>query len=101
MTDCACDMKGFLSFLLLWELREGKKTGKTLADALEARRGTRPSPGTIYPALKELANKGLIEADESKAYTLTPKGRKELDAGVKLFCGMFSDYREMERCCRR
>ncbi len=100
METCACDMKGFLSFLILWELREGKKSGSQLADSLEQRKGTRPSPGTIYPALKDLTSKGLIEPDKTKAYSLTQKGRKELDIGVRIFCGMFNDYREMERCCK-
>ena len=35
--------------------------GEELAEEIEKRRGAKPKAGTIYPALKELKNSGLIE----------------------------------------
>ena len=58
-----CDMKGFLSYLILWILRKTNMNGAEISRELEKRRGTKPSPGTIYPALKELKNVGLIKID--------------------------------------
>jgi len=94
-----CDMKGFLSYIILWMIGKKSMTGAELSGELEKRRGTKPSPGTVYPALKELREKGLISADEDKAYSLTKKGRKELDGACHLFCSMFYDAKDMFRCC--
>ncbi len=94
-----CDMKGFLSYIILWMIGKKSMTGAELSEELEKRRGTKPSPGTLYPALKELREKGLISADENKAYSLTKKGRKELMGACNLFCTMFYDMKEMFRCC--
>ena len=38
----------------------------------------RPSPGSIYPALSQLEDEGLVRSDESagrRAFELTPEGR--------------------------
>jgi len=47
-----CDMKGFLSYLILWILKKENMNGAGIAVELEKRKGSKPSPGTIYPALK-------------------------------------------------
>jgi DNA-binding PadR family transcriptional regulator len=94
-----CDMKGFLSYIILWMLGKKSMNGAELSKELERRRGARPSPGTLYPALKELRRKGLISAGEKKAYSLTKEGRKELKDACGLFCAMFYDMRDMFRCC--
>jgi len=94
-----CDMKGFLSYLILWMLREEPMTGAEIARELERRRGSRPSPGTIYPALKELKEEGLITADRKKVYSLTKKGETELQKAVVKFCKMFYDTGKMFKCC--
>lgn len=93
-----CGMKGFLTYILLWMLGKKSMTGAELSDELEKRRGTRPSPGTIYPALKELRKKGLISADDGKIYTLTKKGQRELNGACTLFCNMFYDMKDMSNC---
>lgn len=92
--DC-CNMKGYLTYLILWILGKKSMNGAEIGRELEKRRGTKPSPGTIYPALKELKNKGLIEVDEKKYYSLTSKGRKELKSLCKFFCNIFYDIKEM------
>ena len=97
---CGCEMKGFLSYLILWILRKKSMTGAEIAAELEERKGHRPSPGTIYPALKELKEKGLISADKNKKYSLTKKGEKELKSACSAFCRVFHDVKEMKKCCR-
>jgi len=97
MSDC--EMKGFLSFLILWLISKKKRTGSEIALELEERKGSKPSPGTIYPALKDLKDKGLIAVNESKAYTLTAKGKKELDTALNTFFKTFSDIDDMKSCC--
>lgn len=90
----ACDMRGFLSFLILWLLSKKPMSGAQLADELEKRKGCRPNPGTIYPALKELARKKAIllhEKDGKKTYSLTASGRQELDRAVNTFAKIFYD----------
>jgi PadR family transcriptional regulator, regulatory protein PadR len=90
-----CDMKGYLSYLILWIINKHKMTGSEITTELEKRRGTRPSPGTIYPALKELHKKGYIISDKNKVYSITAKGEKELDRTCNMFCKMFYDVHEM------
>ena len=93
--DCsACDMRGFLSFLILWLLSKKPLSGSELADELEKRKGCRPNPGTIYPALKELSRKKAIllhEKNGRKTYTLTAAGRAELERATNVFCKIFYD----------
>jgi PAS domain S-box-containing protein len=94
-----CDMKGFLSFLVLWIISEGDMKGSEISKELEKRRGSKPSPGTVYPVLKELRDKKLIKPDESKAYSLTEKGKKELLSALNYFNMIFYDAEEMFKCC--
>lgn len=88
-------MKGFLSYLLLWIISKRNMTGAEISEELKKRRGTKPSPGTVYPALRELKDKGFIVADKNKIYSLTSKGEKELRSGCKVFCNMFYDIKDM------
>lgn len=91
-----CDMRGMLSFLLLFLLSKKPMHGKELADELERRKGDRPSPGTIYPALKQLKERDLIvEKKEGKTitYMLTPQGRMVLQRSKEQFCRTFTGVR--------
>jgi DNA-binding PadR family transcriptional regulator len=99
MTAC-CDMKGFLSYLIMWDLSKKSMNGSEIAKKLEKRRGTRPSPGTLYPALKELKAKGLITADKNKTYSLTKKGEKELKTACSIFFKTFYDAKDMFKSCK-
>ncbi len=91
-----CSTKGFLSFLILW-LMHRKKTcicGEELAKELEKRRGVKPSPGTIYPALGELKRKKLIvgkREGRKVSYCLTKKGEREFAKAFTRFRKMFGD----------
>ncbi|MBI3588031.1 PadR family transcriptional regulator [Candidatus Micrarchaeota archaeon] len=88
-------MRGFLSFLILWLLSKKPMSGAELAREMEKRKGCRPNPGTIYPALKELARKKAIVAHakegKEKTYSLTPMGKEQLDACANSFCKIFYD----------
>lgn len=95
-----CDMKGFLSYLILWILSKKSMNGAEITKELERRKGTKPSPGTVYPALKELKEKGLIIADKDKTYSLTRKGEKELKSACNFFCKIFYDMKEMFNCSK-
>ena len=89
-----CDMRGMLSFLLLFLLSKKSMSGQELAVELEKRRGEKPSPGTIYPALKQLRLDGLIEENkEGKEikYKLTESGKEGLKHAKQQFCRTFSD----------
>ena len=94
-----CAMKGFLSFLILWLLSDKKLTGAELALELQKRKGSKPSPGTIYPVLKDLKNKGLLTIDKHKRYSLTKKGKQELETNIHSFLETFWDIDDMRNHC--
>lgn len=88
-----CDMRGLLSFLILFLLSKKSMHGQELADEIERRKGARPSPGTIYPALKALKEDGLIkESKEGKNinYGLTTEGKKVFETAKQQFCRTFT-----------
>jgi DNA-binding PadR family transcriptional regulator len=93
-------MKGLLGFMILWMLRNEPKTGMELARELEERKGHRPSPGTIYPVLKVMTERGLLSVDGEKRYSLTVEGKGELDRSLDHFFSMFFDIDEMREACR-
>lgn len=75
------DLRGFLSFQILHELKNGKKCGDELAEYIGGKKGSKLTPGTIYPALKKLKKNQLIASTKregrKKLYELTNKGEKE------------------------
>jgi len=93
--DRCCDMRGFLSFLVLWLIGKKPMSGEDLRQELEKRKGHKPSPGTIYPVLKYLQEYGWIEEikDKGKAkkYRLTKSGEKELKDSTRKFVSIFCD----------
>jgi DNA-binding PadR family transcriptional regulator len=93
-------MKGFLSFLILWLVSKKGMNGVEIAYELQKRKGSKPSPGTIYPVLKDLKNKGLLSVDNEKRYTLTNEGKKELEISLNIFFETFSDVDEMRSHCK-
>jgi len=107
MEDCCedtliecCDMRGLLSFTLLWVLSKKDMYGQELADDLEKRRGTRPNPGTLYPALSKLERNGLVETRKEgrkKIYSLTEEGRVGVVRACRRFCQMYGDIFEESR----
>ncbi len=81
----ACAPKGLLKYLVLEMLSKKPMSGSELMEEIEkdTQGAWRPSPGSIYPLLTWLQEKGLIKPlpkDESgvKRYELTDEGRKLL-----------------------
>ena len=97
MKEC-CDMKGFLTFIVLKLISKRNMSGQGITQELKKRRGSKPSPGTIYPVLKSLSKSGFIKEIKSsgkeKKYMLTKKGQKELNSATKKFCQIFYDMKE-------
>ncbi|MFW9919277.1 MAG: PadR family transcriptional regulator [Candidatus Thorarchaeota archaeon] len=95
--DC-CDMRGFLTFQIMWELRNGKLNGQQIADKIWQRRGgNRPTPGTIYPALKDLKERNLIHGEKEGnqvVYHLTKEGVSGLEEAARYFYQAFGDIVE-------
>ncbi len=92
-----CDMRGFLSLLILWSLRKKSMSGEELAREIGARKGARLNPGTIYPALKRLAKEKMITYKAEgrvKRYSLTRAGRAELNSAGKMCHRIFHDLVE-------
>ncbi len=92
--EYCCDMRGMLSFLILFLLSKKPMHGQEIASELEKRKGCKPSPGTIYPALKSLKEDGLIkETKEGKTitYRLTKEGEEGFKEARKQFCRTFTD----------
>lgn len=75
-------------------------TGAEIALELEKRKGSKPSPGTIYPVLKDLKDKGLLSVDEDKRYSLTKRGKQELEIHINSFFETFCDVDEMRSHCK-
>lgn len=91
--DC-CDMRGLLSFSILYLLGKKPMYGGQIAKELAARRFDRPNPGTLYPALKGLLEEGLIRPEPKagkKVYRLTPDGRKGLRDSARFFVQAYGD----------
>ena len=100
MSKC-CEMKGFLTFLVLGLIGKKARSGEEIRQEMEKRKGSRPSPGTIYPVLKSLAANGWIREIKSKGkekkYHLTPSGKKELASATKRFLALFCDIHELRK----
>ncbi|WP_220448345.1 PadR family transcriptional regulator, partial [Nonomuraea diastatica] len=72
--------RGDVRAALLALLHEGPQNGYQMIQGIEERsRGVwRPSPGSVYPALQQLEDEGLVAADEaggSRTYRVTEQGR--------------------------
>jgi DNA-binding PadR family transcriptional regulator len=76
--------RGDVRAAILLLLEEEPRNGYQLMQELEERSGGvwRPSPGSIYPALSQLEDEGLVRSDESagrRAFQLTDAGRTYLE----------------------
>jgi DNA-binding PadR family transcriptional regulator len=71
--------RGDVRLAILLLLAEQPRNGYQIMQELEQRsQGTwRPSPGSVYPALQQLEDEGLIAA-ENKLFTLTEAGKKHV-----------------------
>ena len=88
-----CDMRGMLGFLILFLLSKKPMHGQEIAEEIARRKGEKPSPGTIYPALKNLRQMGFILSDEKEGktivYSLTDRGKNALRTSKRRFIQTF------------
>ena len=93
--NACCDMRGMLGFLILFLLSKKPMHGQELADEIARRKGEKPSPGTIYPALKNLREMGFIVEEEKEGktivYSLTQRGKNALKIAKRRFVKTFLD----------
>ncbi len=83
--------RGYLRYRVLLMLRDKPMAGSEISDQIE--RDTsgqyRPSPGSIYPLLQQLNERGIIEelplVDGKKRYKLTEFGQAFLDEQTGMF----------------
>ena len=91
-------MRGFLSFIVLRMISKENISGEEISEEIEKRKGSKPSPGTIYPVLKYLNENNLIKEIKSegklKKYKITPKGEKEVKLATRKFISIFCDMKE-------
>ncbi len=76
--------RGDVRAAILLLLEEQPRNGYGLMQEVEQRSSGawRPSPGSVYPALAQLEDEGLIEptdAEQGKAFALTPAGRQYVE----------------------
>ncbi|UCE09704.1 MAG: PadR family transcriptional regulator [Candidatus Thorarchaeota archaeon] len=80
--------RGLLRLIVMTLLKDQDMTGSEIMDTLAKRHGGkwRPSPGSIYPLLESLSEKGLIEVvgteGRSKTYGLTEVGKAHIKAAI-------------------
>jgi len=94
MKKYGCDMRGMLSFHILHLLSKRDMHGEELAREIGRRRGEKPKAGTIYPALKDLKEKGLIKGENDGKiiiYSLTAEGKNTVKYAREYFCRTFGD----------
>lgn len=73
--------RGSVKYDVLAILSDGPRHGYEIMMAIEERRGFRPSPGSIYPALQMLDDGDFVsstEVDGKRVYSITDKGRELL-----------------------
>jgi PadR family transcriptional regulator, regulatory protein PadR len=85
-------LKGTLDMLILKVLALGPSHGYAIAQRLQqiSKDFFQVHQGSLYPALHRLEDRGWLQADwkesdtgrEAKYYSLTKKGKKQLDAEV-------------------
>lgn len=89
-----CDMRGMLSFLILHLLSKKRMYGSEIADEIAKRKAGRPNPGTLYPTLKYMEQKGLVESSKegnTRYYRLTPMGREGVRKAREFFVQAYGD----------
>ncbi|HLD85652.1 MAG TPA: PadR family transcriptional regulator [archaeon] len=95
--NCKCDLRGLLSFSILWMLSKKEMHGDELAEEIGKKRGEKPKAGTIYPALKCLKDNGLIKGEKhgkTIVYSLTDEGKRTSKYAVDYFKRAFGDVFE-------
>jgi DNA-binding PadR family transcriptional regulator len=94
--------RGLLHHIALILLKSGPMSGSELTEKIEEYTEWRPSPGSMYPLLSNLQERGMIEPHEDgeagiKRFTLTEKGKE----GIEAHGGHEEVFRKRNRNIRR
>ena len=67
--------------MVVYLLSSSPKNGVELMDGVESitRGWWRPTPGSIYPLLKEMSDQGLVKKREDGKYELTDRGKSQFE----------------------
>ncbi len=79
-------VKGILKLLILKELEKSEATGYKLIQRISTKTCKKPSTGSVYPLLRELANAGFLDVridGNKKIYSLSQKGKAVLEEASK------------------
>jgi DNA-binding PadR family transcriptional regulator len=93
--------RGDVRAAILALLKEGSRNGYQIMSDIEERSGGawRPSPGAVYPALSQLADEGLIAAEEStgrRTFGLTDAGREYVEQNPDMARGAWESSEQQE-----
>ena len=93
--------RGDVRAAILALLREGPRNGYQIMSEIADRSGGawRPSPGAVYPALSQLADEGLVAAEESgskRVYSLTDAGRQYVAENPDMARGAWESTAQQE-----
>jgi DNA-binding PadR family transcriptional regulator len=93
--------RGDVRAAILALLQEGPRNGYQIMSEIEERSGGawRPSPGAVYPALSQLADEGLIAAEESgskRVFSLTDAGREYVTENPEMARGAWESSTQQE-----
>jgi DNA-binding PadR family transcriptional regulator len=66
---------------VLYIVKDSPKSGAEIMDVMEAnlQGWWRPSPGSIYPLLKNMVAEGVLARSDEDKYSLTAAGKEEVD----------------------
>jgi DNA-binding PadR family transcriptional regulator len=78
--------RGWLRPWILGIVKSSPKNGAEIIEQIEQMSlGWRPSPGSVYPLLEELATEGLIRRREDGRYETTSRGRESFSGPWEFF----------------
>src|SRR5215472_1386474 len=93
--------RGDVRAAVLALLREGPRNGYQIMSEIEERSSGawRPSPGAVYPALSQLADEGLVTAEESggkRTFSLSDAGREYVAENPEMARGAWESSQQQE-----
>ncbi|OGS42566.1 MAG: hypothetical protein A3K67_03425, partial [Euryarchaeota archaeon RBG_16_62_10] len=80
--------------LILHLLSKKRMYGMEIANEIGKRKAEVPNPGTLYPTLKEMERKGLVESvkeGNTRFYKITAAGREGLEKAKEFFVQAYGD----------
>ncbi len=79
-------LRGLLKLLILKEIEKRESTGYELIKRIGSKISKEPSPGSVYPLLRELAGAGFLDfriEGNKKLYSISDRGKAVLEEATK------------------